>query len=795
MLDYEKTKAELIEELNALRSRVTQLEQAGGRKKGEPSEESEQTFRMVFDNAPDGMLLADAESKKFIMGNASICQMLGYTRQEIVKLGVMDIHPAEDLPYVIDKFEKQARGEISLARNIPIKRKDASVFYADVSSSETRLSGRTYLMGIFRDVSDHKEAEDGLKQSEEMLQSIIDHSVDVFYIHDTEHKLTYVSPQSQEIFGYTPEEIMVKWTTLTTDNPINDEGFKLTERAIGTGERQAPYLLEIKRKDGELRIVEIDESPVKDDNGNVVAVTGGLRDVTERRQAEKALQESEQKYRTLVTNIPDITWTGDSEGNTTFVSSNIEKTSGYAPREICEQGDNLWLGRIHPDDLQRVKQAYIALFEKNVPFDVEYRVKRKDGRWIWLHDRSIATYEKDGVRYTDGIGSDITVRKVIEMALKESQANLAMAQQISHVGSWDWKIGTGEILWSDETYRQFGLEPGQIEPTFEFFMDAVHPEDRGFVKNALDRAMSEGQPYHMEFRIIRADGVERVLDNRGRVRRDERGKPLRMLGTAQDITGRKRSEQRQALRFDILETFHKHGSLKEICARMISLIKAHLNCEAVALRMKEGDDYPYFVNDGFEPEFIESENYLCSHDETGGCMRDSGGKPVLACMCGLVIKGRFDEDDAFFTSKGSFWTNSTTSLLASTTAESRGAVTRNTCNRHGYESVALIRVESDGDTIGLLQVNAKRNNLFSKSRLQFLEELGQLIGMAVDRKRVERALRQSEEEYRTLVESAGESIASIDENGVFLFMNTTEAKRLGGKPEDYVDGYDKNPTE
>ncbi|MHC4569154.1 MAG: PAS domain-containing protein [Planctomycetota bacterium] len=578
MPDDQKTRDELIEELNVLRGRIAEFERNADGEQTRQGEDSENTFKMVFDNAPDGMLLADTETRKFRMANSALCRELGYTQQEIVRLGVADIHPAEDLPYVVSQFEKQARGEILVAADIPVKRRDGSVFYADISSVETTLVGRSHLMGIFRDVTDRKRvekelwirsaaiessisalgitdlegkivyvnqacvdmwgykdksdmigrhlpefwegdrvfqtiknlegkgvdagedigrrrdgslfnvlfaasvirdekgrpsatlgsfiditerrkaeeelrqseeryrrffehdltgdfisapdgalvdcnqafldifgfqslkeakstnmesvyptpaarkvmldkireekiivnyehearkitgeaifiaqntvgefdddnnlvlirgyilditerrnAEQALRQSEEILRSIIDHSVEVFYIHDTEHKLTYVSPQSQETLGYTPEEMMVKWTTLTTDDPINDEGFRLTNRAMETGERQAPYLLEVKRKDGELRIVEIDESPVKDENGNVVAVTGGLRDVTERRQAQKALLLSEQKYRNLIANIPDVIWTTDSEGNTVFISPNVERVYGYTPQVI-----------------------------------------------------------------------------------------------------------------------------------------------------------------------------------------------------------------------------------------------------------------------------------------------------------------------------------------------------------------------------------------------------------------------------------------------------------------------------
>ena len=118
---------------------------------------SELKCRTIFDNARDGILIAGIESKIFLDGNISICNMLGYSLDEIKKLGVMDIHPKEAIQNVIDKFEKQARGEISLADNLPVKRKDGSVFYADISSSSIELNGKKYLLGIFRDVTEKRK--------------------------------------------------------------------------------------------------------------------------------------------------------------------------------------------------------------------------------------------------------------------------------------------------------------------------------------------------------------------------------------------------------------------------------------------------------------------------------------------------------------------------------------------------------------------------------------------------------------------------------------------------------------
>jgi PAS domain S-box-containing protein len=135
----------------------------------------------------------------------------------------------------------------------------------------------------------------------------------------------------------------------------------------------------------------------------------------ERVRAEEALRASELRYRTLVTNIPDVAWLVDRDGTTVFVSPNVEKVSGYTADEICRSGPPAWFGRIHPDDLPEVRRQFDALFEGGGrTFDLEYRMRHKNGRWIWLHDRAVATYEGHGTTYVYGLYSDITDRKHAE---------------------------------------------------------------------------------------------------------------------------------------------------------------------------------------------------------------------------------------------------------------------------------------------------------------------------------------------------------------------------------------------
>ncbi len=149
----------------------------------------------------------------------------------------------------------------------------------------------------------------------------------------------------------------------------------------------------------------------------------------ERQKAEEMVRESEEKYRSLVTNMPDVAWTTDYRGNTVFISANVKEVYGYSPEEVYKGGDRIWFGRIHPEDVARVKEAYELLFTEGVRFDVEYRIKRKDENWIWLHNRAVSTYERDGVLYADGVFSDITEPKKAEEELKNAYQELKQSQQ------------------------------------------------------------------------------------------------------------------------------------------------------------------------------------------------------------------------------------------------------------------------------------------------------------------------------------------------------------------------------
>ncbi len=171
------------------------------------------------------------------------------------------------------------------------------------------------------------------------------------------------------------------------------------------------------------------EKRVKDRTAELSKANVNLQqEVNERKKAADAQRKSEEKYRLLIENIPDIVWTSDAQGHISYISKNVQKVYGYKPKEIEKNGSTLWLGRIHHEDVDRVKENLRALFEENEKFDCEYQLQRKDGDWIWIHNRARKCYMgEDNILQVDGVFSDITQRKRTEKDLIKSNKRLEEA--------------------------------------------------------------------------------------------------------------------------------------------------------------------------------------------------------------------------------------------------------------------------------------------------------------------------------------------------------------------------------
>jgi len=184
-------------------------------------------------------------------------------------------------------------------------------------------------------------------------------------------------------------------------------------------------------------------------------------------------------------------------------------------------------------------------------------------------------------------------------------------------------------------------------------------------------------------------------------------------------------------------------------------------CEAVGIRLRDGDDYPYYETRGFPQEFVLAETHLCARNINGNPVTDREGYPLLECMCGNVIRGRFDPSKPFFTARGSFWTNNTTKLLATTSEEDRMARTRNRCNGEGYESVTVIAIRLGNVCIGTLQLNDKRAGRFTSEYIALWERLSDYLAVALAKFQAEEEMTEAKMQAELYLDLMGHDISNM----------------------------------
>ncbi len=399
-----------------------------------------------------------------------------------------------------------------------------------------------FWQGVILDITERKRAEEALKRSEEYFRSLVQNASDIVSVLGADGTVRYVSPAIEKVLGYLPEERVGRssFELLHPDDLSRVKG-AFAEALRSSGANLA-FEVRIRHRDGSWRQVEVAATNLLD-NPSVSGIVLNWRDVTERKRAEEQLQDAEARYRTLVEQIPAVTYIdlADDPETSLYTSPQIEKMLGYTPEEW--RTNRMWIKSLHPEDRERILAADEPLEKRGEPFSEEYRLLAKDGSVVWVREEAQMVRDEEGKSlYLQGVMLDITERKRAEEALKESEAILAEAQRLAHVGSWDWDVVTGEVRWSDEVFRIYGFEPGTFTPTLERMLEVVHPVDRDKLRSDFDAVLYRGEPYDFEYRIVRPGGEVRVVHRRAEVLRANDGEPLKMVGTVHDITERKALE-------------------------------------------------------------------------------------------------------------------------------------------------------------------------------------------------------------------------------------------------------------
>jgi PAS domain S-box-containing protein len=423
------------------------------------------------------------------------------------------------------------------------RRKDGTPLPIEISACGYRAPDGWKLILVIRDVTVRESNDLALRRSRENLARAQRLAALGSFERDLHTGALECSDEFLRIWGFVPGE-EYPTTSMLVDrvHPQDRADFIASRVAILSGELQLTAEFRIIRPNGEERVVHHEYSADFAPDGRPTRLFGIVQDITERKAAEMALRRSQENLAraqriAAVGSFDRDLQTGRGEWSEEFLR--IWGITGRLPEDPTKYLASL----VHPEDREMFLTRREAAIRNETLTPIDFRIIRPDGVERVLHREYGALYDENGkANRLFGTVQDITESKAIETELRRSREDLARAQRIAGIGSFSRDIATGRTEWSEEFLRVWGIDDKLEQPTAETLAGRVHPADREAFLQGRDAALKSAADSALDFRITRPDGEERILHREYGVLFDSKGKALRMFGTVQDITERKRNE-------------------------------------------------------------------------------------------------------------------------------------------------------------------------------------------------------------------------------------------------------------
>ncbi|NLC71201.1 MAG: EAL domain-containing protein [Desulfuromonadaceae bacterium] len=388
---------------------------------------------------------------------------------------------------------------------------------------------------------------------------ILDEIRDQVAVTDLDGRIHFVNRAICRALKRDEPELMGQSTTIFGENPAKGTlQQEIVERTRREGEwrGEAVHIA----ADGTETVMDCHAWLVLDAEGQPRYLAGIARDITDAKRLEEKLAESRREIKTLLDNLPGMAYRcrNDSNWEMFFISDGCRRLTGYDPAEMMVGGIMTYGEVIHPDDRQKVWEGIQEAIRVHSPFQLEYRIRRKDGRerWVWEQGR-VVTGGSSGEVILEGLILDITQRHLIQDALRESEARFRCAQRIAHVGSWEFDMVSERVTASEEAHRIYGL-PMERQWTIAEVREIALPEYRPVLTEALRALVENGTPYETDYQIRRpSDGA--LIDIHAMAEYDFERR--RVLGALQDVTRQKRDAVRLQQTTSTLEAVYRASPL------------------------------------------------------------------------------------------------------------------------------------------------------------------------------------------------------------------------------------------
>ena len=503
---------------------------------------SEARFKALADNTPDHILIHDSELKYTMVINPQ----LGLTEKDMLGKTDHDLFPHEEAdPLVEAKQQVMASGKpLHFETSLTSLTGEPEFFDGTYIPTFDEQSQPNGLIGYFRNVTESKQAEAEIIKQKNIAENYLNIAGNIVLALNREGEITLLNKKGHQILGYEEGELYGKdWFSTCLPKEIDPEIKAYFKDLVdGKVDGQEIYENEVIRKDGEKRFLRWFNTLVRDDTGNITGLLSSGEDFTEQKLSADKLRESQERFDLAMQASRDGLFDWNLETNEIYYSPGWKSMLGYEYDEIPNDF-SIWETNTHPEDVKRSWEMQQELIDrKRDRFELEFRMKHKDGYWVDILSRAEAQFDKNGkaIRII-GTHVDITERKEIEVKLLNNQKRYTKAQAMGHVGNWEYDPVTTKFWGSDEAKRIYGFDPDAKDFTTDNVESCI-PE-RARVHQALMDLLEEDKKYDLAFDILTHDKrIRKTIHSIAELERDARGNPLKVTGVISDITERMQSQ-------------------------------------------------------------------------------------------------------------------------------------------------------------------------------------------------------------------------------------------------------------
>jgi PAS domain S-box-containing protein len=500
---------------------------------------SEQTFKSLFNNSVDAIVVVDIEKERIASANEVFCQKTGYSHEEVHNLTFKDLHCHEDLPRAIECFRTSAAGRLPIARGLPFRTKNGSIFYVDITCIDIYFDNKKYLMGIFRDVTNQKKIEDELALQSLILETQLEMALDGILILDDKGNVLLANKRMSEMWNvpqklidsYNYDEASRHILSMLKEPEKHESIFKDLYK-----NKEAKQRLEIELKDG--RIFDRYTAPVLDSNGKYMGRIWFFSDISDYRKIERELKENEERYRLAIEATSNVLWDWNRVTNKVYQNPYYSIMLGYEPGEINDILSD-WLERIHPEDKPFVINAFNESVKNNVTCEVEYRLRKKSGEYIWILGRGkfVEHDEKGMPLRMVGTLTNISERKKIQEELERERYKLRSIMKVINRAVTIFDLDYTVVYLNDYAKKFNAVLEGQ--KCYQVFTGRERICD-----NCLVEMVYEDGNSHSSTKFITLPSGEQLWwENTASPIRDDNGRIIYCLEVGKDVTERVQAQE------------------------------------------------------------------------------------------------------------------------------------------------------------------------------------------------------------------------------------------------------------